>query len=350
MQQSLSPIVVRLRESLARVGVGDLLSEMEVGSPQAGPDQAMLALTRLEGELEEARTRMPPPSRTFVPPVQGRLRKWLGRWVAASSGITRSESAPATKLADSTLLSTAMAQRLAQRQVQQEIQRELRISKAILMAESELALGSVLLPSQWIDDQWLSRWSGYAANARSEMMLNLWGKILAREAQSAGSFDLRTLDFLHSLSGGEAEKIARLMTFVVADIVFRGCDFLLADAGVSHEFLLEMQHLGLLFGVEANNFTVTLTSLSQDRFEAALPASGQMLVVRSSNPLQCCVLPSCKLTPMGRQISRLVEAEAHRGYLQKLGQAIRAQGFDVQLGRIRRTADQGITLCDLHSI
>lgn len=341
VEKALSPIVLRLRESLGRVGVGDLLGELEAISSQVDLDHPMVVLNRLEGELEEA-VRLLPPSQPFLPPDQGRLSRWLGRLARPVSEPARTELGP--------LLSSTVAQRLARRQVHQDIRRELRVSRAILIAETELALGSGNPPSQWVDDQWLSRWSGYAASFGSEMMLNLWGKILAREIQSPGSFDLRSLDFLHSLSAREASDFARLMTFVVADIVFRGCDGLLAEAGVNHEFLLEMQHLGLLFGVEATNFSVTLTSLRTDRFEAALPASGQMLVIRSSDPSQRCVLPSCKLTPMGRQISQLVDSEVNPSYLHRMGQAIRAQGFDVQLGRIRRSVDRGITLYGLHSI
>jgi hypothetical protein len=341
VENDLSPFVLRLRESLVRVGVGDLLSEVEAISPKPDLDHSMVVLNRLEGELEEGRFLLAP-SQPFVSPGQGRLSRWLRSWVRPAREPTRSELAP--------LLSSAVAQRLARRQVHQDLRRELRLSRAILIAETELVVGSGKLPSQWVEDQWLSRWSGYASSVGSEMMLNLWGKILAREIQSPGSFELRSLDFLHSLSAREAADFAKLMTFVVADIVFRGCDSLLAEAGVNHEFLLEMQHLGLLFGVEATNFSVTMTSLRTDRFEAALPACGRMLVVRSPDPHQRCVLPSCKLTPMGRQISQLVDAEVNPSYLHRLGQAIRAQGFDVQLGRIRRGVDGGITLFDLHTI
>ncbi len=64
-----------------------------------------------------------------------------------------------------------------------------------------------------IDDDWLSFFFDKARIVSDEQMQILWGKILAGEGNSQGSFSRRTIDCVSSLSKPEAELITKFASF-----------------------------------------------------------------------------------------------------------------------------------------
>lgn len=64
-----------------------------------------------------------------------------------------------------------------------------------------------------IEDDWLSFFFDKARIVSDEQMQILWGKILAGEGNSQGSFSRRTIDFVSSLSKPEAELITKFASF-----------------------------------------------------------------------------------------------------------------------------------------
>ena len=106
----------------------------------------------------------------------------------------------------------------------------------------------------------LFRWRDAAGTVSSEELQTLWGRALAGEIKSPGSFSLRTLEFMKNISQEEALKITKAAPFVINN------DFIVKDAklldseGISFSFLLYLQNLGITCGVDA-------TGLSSDPVE-----------------------------------------------------------------------------------
>ena len=123
--------------------------------------------------------------------------------------------------------------------------------------------------------------------------------------------------------------VARLSRFVISDVIFRGDEDLKAE-GVTYGFLLGMQQLGVVAGVEATALTLTMKSLKPDKFVRALVSNGRVLIVTDDQPAKELTLHVCQLTSIGRQIMRLGAFEPHEGYLRSVGQVIRARGFKIQ--------------------
>ena len=96
-----------------------------------------------------------------------------------------------------------------------EIRGEVNVSKALLSAEAALADDPQAPPARTVDDDWLFRWRDAASVVSSEELQTLWGRVLAGEIKSPGSFSLRTLDFLKNTSHEEALQIAKLAPFVL---------------------------------------------------------------------------------------------------------------------------------------
>ena len=96
-----------------------------------------------------------------------------------------------------------------------------------------------------VDEDWLFRWRDAASLVSSEELQALWGRVLAGEIKSPGSFSLRTLEFLKNISHEEALTIAKLAPFVIDDnCIFRN-EKLLDSEGITFGFLLKLQNLGI---------------------------------------------------------------------------------------------------------
>jgi hypothetical protein len=97
-----------------------------------------------------------------------------------------------------------------------------------------------------IDDDWLNMFAELAAGKSNTDIQTLWGKILAGEIRQPGSFSLRTLAQLSTLTSDEANFIHRFMRYVIED------EFIYP--GSKHEYAswndaIRLQDLGVVAGI-----------------------------------------------------------------------------------------------------
>ena len=74
--------------------------------------------------------------------------------------------------------------------IAQEIRSEGNVSKALLGAEAELENDPQTPPDRTVDEDWLFRWRDAASVVSSEELQTLWGRVLAGEIKSPGSFSV----------------------------------------------------------------------------------------------------------------------------------------------------------------
>ena len=211
------------------------------------------------------------------------------------------------------------------------VRREISISKAVIHAEEELVQDPQEPSSAQVSDDWLLRWRDCAANVSSDELQSLWGKVLAGEVKAPGRYSLRTLEFLRNLSQNEARAIERLSAFVVSDVIYRD-DKAIEAEGVPFSLLLSMQELGIISGVAAVGLEISWGSLHNERFERPLVSHGRVLMVKNPDPTKILKLQIYQVTALGRQVLQLGTFQPNESYLRKLGAAIKAQGFDVEIG------------------
>ena len=113
----------------------------------------------------------------------------------------------------------------------------------------------------------------------SEELQSIWGRLLAGELKSPGSYSYRTLDFVRNLTTDEAKTIEHVSPFVIENFVSRKQQNLLNENRVSVGYLLGLQHLGLLSGVESVGLSQTFTSAEKDGFLRLLRSHGRALKV-----------------------------------------------------------------------
>lgn len=74
-------------------------------------------------------------------------------------------------------------------------------------------------PPRQIEEDWLEGLSRHAENASSERLRTLFGKILAGEIRSPGTYSLFTLDHLTKLRRQDTELIVKAAPLVLSDII-----------------------------------------------------------------------------------------------------------------------------------
>ena len=234
--------------------------------------------------------------------------------------------------------------------IAQEIRSEVNVSKALLRAEAELEDDPQTPPDRTVDEDWLFRWRDAACTVSSEELQTLWGRVLAGEIKSPGSFSLRTLEFLKNISHEEALQISKLAPFVLNNEILRGDEKLLDSEGITFSFLLYLQNLGIVHGVDATGFLVEIRSINPDKFKRVLVSHDRALVVTHEDASKKLNLSCYGLTPLGQQIFKLGSFKSYEIYLRKVGQVICRQGFNVSLTRWEQVTETSGRYFELQEI
>lgn len=315
-------LVVKLWETLAEKGVGSLLSPWQtVREGRARNEvrrQELLMLAQAEVDAAEIRA-----GRQHLK-EDGTLRLLL-------SDATDRKAADPSERIEPTLSLPNLVDASIRASASESARREINASKAIIYAEEALAADSQIPPDRSVDDDWLFSWREYAGRVSTEDLQQLWGRILAGEVKSPGSFSFRTLEFLKGLSKHEAEQISTLASFVIEGRIVRSLAEYLKDQGVSFDLLLGLQELGLLSGVEAIGLNTNYKSVQADRYVKPLRSNGKVLVVENEDPGKTLSLEVYVLTAVGSQIMGLGNFPANLEYLRLVAKEVLKQGFTVAL-------------------
>ena len=220
--------------------------------------------------------------------------------------------------------------------------KEINVAKAILHAETAAMENQGAISEEAVNPDWLFRWRDSAGEVSNEELQTLWGKILAGEVKSPGAFSLRTLDSLRNISKQEAELIARLAPYITSGFMWRTDE--LKSKEINYGYMLKMQELGILNGVEAvGGLQRTVPSVETEGFCAALIGADRALIVQHDDPKKSLQIPCYALTSTGEEILKLCSSQSDKEYLRSLGKKIAKDGFSVLIATYRDNGNQGIT-------
>ncbi len=317
-------LVIKLWETITEKGIGGLLKPWQLrreGRAQLElRREELLVLAQVEREVEEIRN--------GAKILDCKKIELLPQQLTENISADGSEQKVIPYLELDKVVQSVNANHLSD-----TIRREVNVSKAIIYAEAELENDPLPPPEKNISDDWLYRWRDSAGTVSNDELQNLWGRLLAGEIKSPGSFSLRTLEFLKNLSHEEATSISKLSPFVIDGVIFRGDKELLDKEGITYGYLLLMQELGILSGVEALKLTITKTSVEENQFLCGLCSNGYVLIVKNEDANKKFTLQACPVTSIGKQILRLGSFSPNIGYMRRVGEVIKEQGFEVQLAK-----------------
>ena len=282
--------------------------------------EELLTLAQAEQDVNDIRT--------------GRKRFDADRRLIEGSESDNAASSP-NDLTAAALAATAQRSLLVQ-----QMRAEVNVAKAVLAAEADLEDDPQEPPDRRVDEDWLFRWRESASKVSAEELRTLWGRLLAGEIKSPGTFSLRTLEFLKNLSKEDADRIAKLAPFVIdSHFVFRGDESLLESEGITIGFLLRLQELGIVDSVATPGLAKQLKSTVPNEFRLVLVAYTRVLVVTHQDPNRSAMLEIYRLTSLGREVLRLGAFRPHDAYLRHLGRTIRNCGFKVTLAQYQQITE-----------
>lgn len=218
-----------------------------------------------------------------------------------------------------------------ERKKAQAVQEQINLTKTVLLAEEVLGSSTEEANDQDVDPDWFARWRDSAEKVSNEDLQKLWAKALAGEVTSPGSYSLRTLEFLKNLSQAEAEEISKLAPYVIGGII-HNLPYL-EQNGLTFQYLLEMEDLGILSGVKGGGLNLTKNSLIPDKYINNFQYNGKILIFTSDTNKEAS-FNVYKITKLGIELVKLGVFPIDYEYLELIGQELKKQKFKITIADI----------------
>jgi hypothetical protein len=196
------------------------------------------------------------------------------------------------------------------------------------------------LSDKSVDPDWLSRWQDGAKNVSTEELQRLWAQALASETLRPGTYSLRTIEFLRSVTKQEAELIQRIAPYMFGDNIITGVGgqpfnidhgtLFERHSGTTLVDLLALQEIGILSGAGAiplgmtisnNHGFLTPFSPAQE-FNAAMKFCNYAMIIHNDNPDTKLDFKLYRLTRVATEIKTLGVFEADQDYIIDLARDI----------------------------
>jgi hypothetical protein len=222
--------------------------------------------------------------------------------------------------------------KVAQQNKSEEIQQEINLNRTIALAEDELLRSQQEAPEESVEPDWIYRWRDHAKNTQNDELRKIWARTLAGEVKAPGSYSLRTLEFIKNLSQDEAISISKLGQFVITNSIFK-CERL-KEAGVDFNFLLQMDDLGILSGVQGgqtSGLELTLSSFGHEKYINNLVNRNIILLIENEDPKKTVKLGYYQISRVGVELLSLGDFSADDQYMRQVGEQAKSQGFDVKI-------------------
>jgi hypothetical protein len=309
-------LVIRLWETVAERGLGGMFKPWQMRREGRVNNELKREelLTIAQAEQDAAKIRRG--EATFLPAKAARL--------------ALPEPSDPQVLLGNLDVAEALSAAAADSAVSDTIRRDANVTKALLHAEESLEQDPQEPPKANVDEDWLFRWRDSAGEVSSEELQDLWGRVLAGELKSPGSYSLRTLEFLRCISQEEAQAISNVSRFVIGNVIYRDKDLLEAK-GLSFGMLLYMQQIGVMAGVEALGLTLTLKSNITGKYQNVMKCNSKVLVITGDDPQLEVTLPVYQLTTIGQQVATLGSFKPDIEYLEKIAEKLKEQKASVLL-------------------
>ncbi|PZP55941.1 MAG: hypothetical protein DI586_05275 [Micavibrio aeruginosavorus] len=312
-------LLAKLWETIAERGMGNLLKPWQMRRVETVRQELRLKelneLAKLEEEIVERRVKR------FPQLNAGSLAFVTAEEIAdGSMPLLRQVTKP------DSVAATIIVERIAQ---------DINVSKAILKAEAELEDAVGAAPTEDVNLDWLSRWRDCVSAVSDEELQSLWGKLLAGEVQNPGRFSLRTLEFLRNLSSKEAKEIEMLFSFAFNTNAIYRDDAVLEKNGISFKFLLHMQELGVVSGVDGLGlrWSASNTDPTGLAFRSMVLFNDCVLKVTHPDPGVSLDLKVCSLTGVAAELYQIGHFRSQAEHVAAAIRDIKVKGFAVEIAQ-----------------
>ncbi|MEZ4357841.1 MAG: DUF2806 domain-containing protein [Eubacteriales bacterium] len=160
--------------------------------------------------------------------------------------VTYKEEKLALDASDTDSIFSRMKDRVQFQEIKKQINIENVISEAYLKIKEEEQVSN-----DKVDEDWITRFFNYAGEVSNNEMQIIWGSILSGEIKQPGSFSLRTLEILRSISQKEAKIFHKVSAYAIKNLsqkyhyIYKDDD-LLSKFGINFLDIVALADIGLL--------------------------------------------------------------------------------------------------------
>jgi uncharacterized repeat protein (TIGR03899 family) len=185
------------------------------------------------------------------------------------------------------------------------------------------------------DKDWTKSFFRYAEDISSSEMQTIWGKILAGEIASPGSFSKRTIAAVYELDKDEARAFESLCSVLLRDR--RGLGFLikddttyreLAEMGIGQNTIAHFTAIGFLIPEE-----LSFTQTSAHEWQFSYCGERFKFLGKRKEPGAYTEFQEwitwCRLSQVGDELSRIAGASRREAYIDHLADRFRTIGVSI---------------------
>ena len=203
------------------------------------------------------------------------------------------------------------------------------------IADSALKSLPDSVSDQPVADDWKRKFFLEAEDICDEDLQFLWGKVLAGEVVSPGSYSLRTLEILKNLSKHEAELFRSACNLAFSDgWIMKGTQDTANEFnnyGLSYDDILSLRDAGLIH--EGDQLTKNFKDI--DTLPSIVFVNNGLTIELSGELPQTLNLPCIVFTRAGMELKNLIENNLCMPYLQSIATLLRQRGITVKKGTIK---------------
>lgn len=182
-----------------------------------------------------------------------------------------------------------------------------------------------------MDDDWLTHFFGKSRQVSNKEMQDLWSRILAGEANRAGSFSKRTVDFVSTVSKSEADDFSRLCQFVwridgnPQPLIYNYKSGICGKNGMNFAVLANLDSLGLIHFDGIRTYTGSFPRAVRASYYGELYQLGIPETISEFEFDGGYVL----MAPLGRELARVVQMPPLQGVTEAVLKVWRTRGIEV---------------------
>lgn len=195
-----------------------------------------------------------------------------------------------------------------------------------------------------IEDDWLNNFFDKCRLVSDKEMQCLWSKVLAGEANTNGSFSIRAVNCLQSLSKEEARNFQTICRFTIPigknektrliPLIFDYSDKIYFEQGITLETLVNLQSIGLIHFTPS---TPCAMGFDPSNEELNLQYFNTVVIVKNKgNALH---LGQVMFTEVGTALSQLCDRKPIAGFTEYIHSQLTEYGYTAQKGIIMDMED-----------
>ena len=210
-------------------------------------------------------------------------------------------------------------QKIEDRLLHKEAQRQKNIDSINYVAAEQVSMMHSV-SSESVDQDWITRFFNIAQDISNEEMQKLWGRILAGEVESPGSYSMRTLEIMKNMSSNEAKifsKIAKLSVYTTGRcflIKLHDSEYYEKEHDIAFLDLLTLREIGLISPDDAA-IQFHKTKAGQDSLFKYGNSGISLERTQDGSNIKISVIP---LTISGKELAELVDVEYDSTFLKKI--------------------------------